>query len=84
MNKPESHSSFLKTQWRSSLGPPEPSLIQKQGDCNIKIPGFDFHPIVFLTSGGLIVFFVLFTLIFRETAESTFASIQNLVATATG
>jgi len=59
-------------------------LIQKQGDCNIKIPGFDFHPIVFLTSGGLIVFFVLFTLIFRETAESTFASIQNLVATATG
>ena len=84
MNNPELQSSVSKTKKRSYLGPPDPSLVQNQGERNLKIPGFDFHPVVFLTSGGLIVVFVLFTFLFHGAAELAFNTLQSFIATATG
>ena len=54
------------------------------GDRNVVTKGFDFHPEVFLVSGGLIVLFVLFTLIFQEPAETVFGAVQSFIAGAMG
>ncbi len=54
------------------------------GDRNITGYGFDFHPEVFLVSAGLILLFVLVTLIFREPAETAFGAIQTFIAEAMG
>ncbi|NES19814.1 MAG: BCCT family transporter [Symploca sp. SIO3E6] len=54
------------------------------GDTNIQGWGFDLHPQVSFISGGLIILFILLTLIFNEQAEGAFKAIQNLIADATG
>lgn len=55
------------------------------GDTNIQsIPGFDFHPEVFLTAGALILLFVVLTLTFREPAESAFSRVQSFIADGMG
>ncbi|MGF1522457.1 MAG: BCCT family transporter [Leptolyngbyaceae cyanobacterium] len=54
------------------------------GDRNVVAKGFDFHPEVFLVSGGLIVLFVLFTLIFQEPAATVFGDVQAFIAGAMG
>ncbi|MCG8368622.1 MAG: hypothetical protein MJA27_35455, partial [Pseudanabaenales cyanobacterium] len=43
---------------------------RQPGDRNIAGYGFDFHPEVFLVSAGLILLFVIVTLVFREPAEN--------------
>ncbi|WP_017301171.1 BCCT family transporter [Nodosilinea nodulosa] len=58
--------------------------LRRPGDRNIALRGFDFHPEVFLVSGGLIFLFVLFTLVFREPAEAAFGEIQAFIAGALG
>ncbi|MEM7795266.1 MAG: BCCT family transporter [Cyanobacteria bacterium P01_C01_bin.118] len=57
---------------------------RRPGDRNITGYGFDFHPEVFLVSAGLILLFVLVTLIFREPAENVFGAIQAFIAEAMG
>lgn len=57
---------------------------RRPGDRNITGYGFDFHPEVFLVSAGLILLFVLVTLIFREPAETAFGAIQTFIAEAMG
>ena len=57
---------------------------RKPGDRNISGYGFDFHPEVFLVSAGLILLFVIVTLVFREPAEDTFGKIQTFIADAMG
>ncbi|MCG8366122.1 MAG: BCCT family transporter, partial [Pseudanabaenales cyanobacterium] len=54
------------------------------GDRNIAGYGFDFHPEVFLVSAGLILLFVIVTLVFREPAENAFGAIQTFIAEAMG
>ncbi|MBE9141106.1 BCCT family transporter [Nodosilinea sp. LEGE 07088] len=54
--------------------------LRRPGDRNITLKGFDFHPEVFLVSGGLILLFVLFTLIFQDPAASAFGAIQSFIA----
>ncbi|MEO1209537.1 MAG: BCCT family transporter [Cyanobacteria bacterium J06638_20] len=54
------------------------------GDRNIAGYGFDFHPEVFLVSAGIILLFVITTLIFREPAENAFGAVQTFIANATG
>ena len=55
------------------------------GDTNItRFPGFDFHPEVFITSGILILLFVLLTVLFREPAETAFGQIQTFIAEGMG
>ncbi|EKU99466.1 choline/carnitine/betaine transport [Leptolyngbya sp. PCC 7375] len=57
---------------------------RQPGDRNVTGYGFDFHPEVFLVSAGLIVLFVLVTLIFREPAKTVFGDIQTFIAEAMG
>ncbi|HBQ97815.1 BCCT family transporter [Roseofilum sp. Belize BBD 4] len=55
------------------------------GDTNItRFPGFDFHPEVFITSGILILLFVLLTVLFKEPAETAFGQIQTFIAEGMG
>lgn len=63
---------------------PTRHLQRTPGDRNFTTKGFDFHPEVFLVSGGLIVLFVLFTLIFQEPAENAFGAVQSFIAGAMG
>jgi choline/glycine/proline betaine transport protein len=63
---------------------PTRHIRRRPGDRNIIAKGFDFHPEVFLVSGGLILLFVLFTLIFQEPAETAFGAIQAFIAGAMG
>lgn len=72
--------------YSSEMPPHAPTrhIRRKPGDRNIVAKGFDFHPEVFLVSGGLIVLFVLFTLIFQEPAESVFGQVQAFVAGSMG
>ncbi|MEO0349193.1 MAG: BCCT family transporter [Cyanobacteria bacterium P01_A01_bin.15] len=57
---------------------------RRPGDRNITGYGFDFHPEVFIVSAGLILSFVLVTLVFREPAENAFGAIQTFIAEAMG
>ena len=57
---------------------------RQPGDRNIAGYGFDFHPEVFLVSAGLILLFVIVTLVFREPAENAFGAIQTFIAEAMG
>ncbi|WP_272066273.1 BCCT family transporter [Oscillatoria sp. CS-180] len=59
---------------------PTRNLRRRPGDRNFVIKGFDFHAEVFLVSGGLILLFVLFTLIFQEPAETAFGAVQSFIA----
>jgi len=63
---------------------PTRHLRRRPGDRNITAKGFDFHPAVFLVSGGLILLFVLLTLIFREPAENIFGQVQSFIAASMG
>lgn len=63
---------------------PTRHLRRRAGDRNITAKGFDFHPEVFLVSGGLILLFVLFTLIFQGPAESAFGQVQAFIAGSLG
>ncbi|NET59958.1 MAG: BCCT family transporter [Symploca sp. SIO2E6] len=54
------------------------------GDTNIQGWGFDLHPQVSFISGGLIILFIVLTLIFNEQADVAFKAIQNLIANTTG
>jgi len=54
------------------------------GDTNIQGWGFDLHPQVALISGGLIIVFIVLTLIFKEQAEAVFKAVQSLIADLTG
>ncbi len=58
--------------------------LRRPGDRNIISKGFDFHPEVFLVSGGLVLLFVLFTLLFQEPAETVFGSIQSFITDSLG
>ncbi|TVQ07716.1 MAG: BCCT family transporter [Leptolyngbya sp. DLM2.Bin27] len=58
--------------------------LRRPGDRNITYKGFDFHPEVFLVSGGLVILFVLFTLIFQDPAESAFGAIQSFISDTLG
>lgn len=50
---------------------------QKLGENNIKMWGFDAHPVVTPISGGLIILFILFTLLFQSQAEQFFTALQS-------
>ncbi|MGF1457815.1 MAG: BCCT family transporter [Leptolyngbyaceae cyanobacterium] len=63
---------------------PTRHLDRRPGDRNITARGFDFHPEVFLVSGGLILLFVVLTLIFQAPAESLFGQIQSFIAGSLG
>lgn len=63
---------------------PTRHLRRTPGDRNITAKGFDFHPEVFIVSGGLILLFVLFTLIFHGPAETVFSEVQNFIAGSLG
>ena len=54
------------------------------GDRNLQKWGFDIHPEVFFVSAGLILLFVLVTLIFQKPAEAAFGSLQTFIANAMG
>ena len=54
------------------------------GDTNLQKWGFDIHPEVFFVSAGLILLFVLVTLIFQEPAEAAFSELQTFIANAMG
>ncbi|PSN75784.1 choline transporter, partial [filamentous cyanobacterium CCP4] len=58
---------------------PTRHLRRRPGDRNVILKGFDFHPEVFLVSGGLILLFVLFTLIFQDPAASVFGAVQTFI-----
>ncbi len=64
--------------------PPAFRSRRRPGDRNITGYGFDFHPEVFLVSAGLILSFVLVTIVFREPAENAFGAIQTFIAEAMG
>lgn len=68
----------------SPLSHPKFRSRRRPGDRNISGYGFDFHPEVFLVSAGLILLFVISTVIFREPAEDAFGAIQSFIANATG
>lgn len=59
---------------------PTRHLRRSPGDRNFTRKGFDFHPEVFLVSGGLILLFVLFTLLFQDPAESAFGAVQSFIS----
>jgi choline/glycine/proline betaine transport protein len=59
---------------------PTRHLRRRPGDRNFTSKGFDFHPEVFLVSGGLVLLFVLFTLLFQEPAESAFGAVQSFIS----
>ncbi|MGB3516162.1 MAG: BCCT family transporter [Elainellaceae cyanobacterium] len=63
---------------------PTRHILRRPGDRNFTSKGFDFHPEVFLVSGGLVILFVLFTLIFQDPAESAFGAIQSFISTTLG
>ena len=63
---------------------PTRHISRRPGDRNITGKGFDFHPEVFLVSGGLILLFVVFTLIFQEPAETAFGAVQGFIAGSLG
>ncbi len=63
---------------------PTRHLRRRPGDRNITGKGFDFHPEVFLVSGSLILLFVIFTLLFREPAETAFGTVQSFIAGSLG
>ena len=63
---------------------PNHQSLRRPGDRNFTSKGFDFHPEVFLVSGGLVILFVLFTLIFQDPAESAFGAIQSFISTTLG
>ena len=63
---------------------PTRHLDRRPGDRNITGKGFDFHPEVFLVSGSLILLFVVFTLLFREPAETAFGTVQSFIAGSLG
>ncbi|MGD1857708.1 MAG: BCCT family transporter [Leptolyngbyaceae cyanobacterium] len=63
---------------------PTRHIRRRPGDRNFTGRGFDLHPEVFLVSGGLILLFVLFTLIFKEPAENAFGAIQTFISGAMG
>jgi choline/glycine/proline betaine transport protein len=63
---------------------PTRHLTRRPGDRNFTAKGFDFHPEVFLVSGGLILLFVVFTLLFQEPAETAFGAIQSFISGALG
>ncbi|MDV3348956.1 BCCT family transporter [Leptothoe sp. LEGE 181152] len=72
-------------QGQEPLSTPRSHRSRRQpGDRNVTGYGFDFHPEVFLVSAGLIVLFVLVTLLFREPAETVFGDIQTFIAEAMG
>jgi choline/glycine/proline betaine transport protein len=54
--------------------------LRRPGDRNFTSKGFDFHPEVFLVSGGLVILFVLFTLLFQDPAESAFGAVQSFIS----
>lgn len=54
--------------------------LRRPGDRNFTSKGFDFHPEVFLVSGGLVILFVLFTLLFQAPAESAFGAVQSFIS----
>ena len=54
------------------------------GDTNLQKWGFDIHPEVFFVSAGLILLFVLVTLIFQEPAEAAFSNLQTFIANVMG
>lgn len=56
-----------------------PNGERRLGLRNIKFRGFDFHPRVFPFSVGIILAFVLFTLVASESADNIFASIQGFI-----
>lgn len=57
---------------------------RQPGDRNISGYGFDFHPEVFIVSAGLILMFVVVTLVFQEPAEDAFGKVQTFIADAMG
>jgi choline/glycine/proline betaine transport protein len=59
---------------------PTRHLTRRPGDRNFTKKGFDFHPEVFLVSGGLVLLFVLFTLLFQDPAESAFGAVQSFIS----
>ncbi|MEM6714703.1 MAG: BCCT family transporter [Cyanobacteria bacterium P01_C01_bin.147] len=63
---------------------PTRHISRRPGDRNIKAKGFDFHPEVFLVSGGLILLFVVFTLLFQAPAETAFGAVQGFIAGSLG
>ncbi|RZM79826.1 BCCT family transporter [Leptolyngbya iicbica LK] len=63
---------------------PTRHLTRRPGDRNFTAKGFDFHPEVFLVSGGLILLFVVFTLLFQEPAETAFGAVQSFISGALG
>jgi choline/glycine/proline betaine transport protein len=63
---------------------PTRHLTRRPGDRNFTYKGFDFHPEVFLVSGGLILLFVVFTLLFQEPAETAFGAVQSFISGALG
>ncbi|MGF1536928.1 MAG: BCCT family transporter [Elainellaceae cyanobacterium] len=72
-------------QGQDAFGPQSVSRSGRQpGDRNITRFGFDFHPEVFLVSAGLILLFVIVTLVFQEPAETAFGAIQTFIANAMG
>ncbi|HAC63158.1 MAG TPA: choline transporter [Cyanothece sp. UBA12306] len=62
-----------------------PKSRRKPGDRNIThLPGFDFHPEVFIASGILVLLFVLLTILFKEPAETAFGQVQTFIANGMG
>ena len=59
---------------------PTRHILRRPGDRNFTYKGFDFHPEVFLVSGGLVILFVLFTLLFQDPATSAFGAIQSFIS----
>jgi len=59
---------------------PTRQLTRRPGDRNFTRKGFDFHPEVFLVSGGLVLLFVLFTLLFQAPAETAFGAVQAFIS----
>ena len=53
-------------------------------DNNIKKWGFDAHPVVMPVSGGLIIFFIAITLIFRESASEVFQATKDWISKLAG
>ena len=58
--------------------------LRRPGDRNIKGYGFDFHPQVFFVSAGLVLLFILVTLVFKEPAETAFGAVQTFIADVMG
>jgi choline/glycine/proline betaine transport protein len=51
------------------------------GDTNFQKWGFDLHPQVAPISGGLVILFIVLTLVFKEQASSVFTTTLNGIAT---